>query len=195
MQVYVPTFGGRRVLVPVPWRSNWGPAGEIAVHSCSDAAGTMRVYASGTAVVEMRAMPIVVRLRCRPIHGVIRLVWPTRTREDDVMALRKMAGESFPRVAGSATLGDTSTWPCLIEYLTATSYPDGVARQVSSLIIVADTSGWRGCVSDKDNERTMWRSAATLEALLLELEQALAVDDPASWRAAGGGFRGRKKRS
>jgi hypothetical protein len=90
---------------------------------------------------------------------------------------------------------DVASWPVLWEYLTATSYPDGTPRETASIIIVADAGGWRGCLSDKDNGRTMWKTAASVEGLLLMLEEGAASDDPGAWRAAGGGFKNRRKRS
>ena len=109
------------------------------------------------------------------------------------MAVRKLNAAAQGPVACGPGLADANAWPCILEYLVTDKYPDGEKRETSALVIVADGSGWRGCVSDKDNNRTLWRTAATVEGLLLELETALAADDPAAWRQAGG-FKGRKRK-
>jgi hypothetical protein len=122
-----------------------------------------------------------------------RAVYPARLKE--VSMLRKVVSASQPAAAsGGPGVADAASWPCLLEYLTATVYPDGQARETSAVIIVCDAAGWRGCVSDKDNGRTLWRAATTLEGLLLSLEEALATDDPAAWRqAAGKALKGKKR--
>lgn len=110
------------------------------------------------------------------------------------MALRKITAAAAGPSAAGPGLEDRGQWPHLVEYLTETRYPDGSPREPSSLIIVADGTGWRGCVSDKDNSRTLWKSATTVEALLLTLEEALASDDPSVWRqSAAAKWKGKKK--
>ena len=74
----------------------------------------------------------------------------------------------------------TNIW----EHLSCTRYPDGTARQTSTIIIVAGDAGWRGCLSDKDNGRVMWKTGDTLESLLNAIETALNEDDPRDWRRA-----------
>lgn len=193
--VRISNQGDARLSVAVTWAPRWGPTGELPVHTNRYHDGTWDYFGSGSAVANVSAVPITLRVRAGVSSGYVRRFWPSGFGEGDAVALRKIVGQASSVASGATQLGDLSTWPMLIEYLTATQYPDGGTRQVSSLIIVADSSSWRGCVSDKDNDRTLWRSSATLEGLLLELEQALAADDPSSWRQAGGGFKGRKKRS
>lgn len=88
---------------------------------------------------------------------------------------------------------DVSSWPGLWEHLTATKYPDGSKRETSSIVVVAGEGGWRGCVSDRDNSRTMWKTADTLEGLLLALEQGVQEDDDRSWRRNVWGGKKQKK--
>jgi hypothetical protein len=195
MQVWIRSIGTPEVIAVVRWRPLWGVLGERPLHVNKHSDGTWSYYGSGRAVADVLGAPIKVMVPARPLNGYVCRCWPAGTGEGELMALRKIVGQTGGGAAPVGTLADVATWPCLVEYLTMTSYPDGAARQVASLIVVADSSSWRGCVSDKDNDRTLWRSSATLEGLLLELEQALAADDPASWRQAGGGFKGKRKRS
>lgn len=110
------------------------------------------------------------------------------------MALKKIAkGDGQSSNAGPGA-EDALSWPNLWEHLSMHVYPDGSPRQTSSVIIVADNSGWRGCLSDKDNDRTLWRTASTVEGLLLALEEAAASDDPSVWRQAGASkWKGKKR--
>lgn len=110
------------------------------------------------------------------------------------MALRKIVSQPGSAAVSGPGIEDRATWPTLVEYLTSTAYPDGQARQPSALVIVADANGWRGCLSDKDNLRSLWKTATTLEALLLLLEEAASSDDPTQWRqSAEGKFKGKKR--
>lgn len=154
---------------------------------------TVQFFGSGTVEVRMLEVSIILRLpwvrRC-VTQG--RMVDPKLSREG-LMALRKITPSERPIQAPGAGLADAAVFPHLVEYLTATTYPDGSARQASSVVIVADSGGWRGCVSDKDNERTLWRTSTTAEGLLLELEEALATDDPTAWRHQSKEWKKKKK--
>lgn len=195
MRVWVAVRGALEVARQIDWRPLWGALGEVPLLVNSYCEGEMTVYGSGRVVVSLWSVPIKVTVPCQCVRGVLRLSWPGSNRKGDVMALRRIQQQAASATAGESSLADRGQWPFLVEYLTTLVYDDGTARQPSSLVIVADASNWRGCVTDKDNDRTLWRTAASLEGLLLELEEALAKDDPSSWRQAGGGFRGRKKRS
>lgn len=185
---------GPAVLRLVDFKPWWSEQGERPVHEQAFTDGELRWYGSGTAVADMRGLPITIRMPFLIARG--RVVWgmSTAKREELVMALRKVQ----PSAAGGANAGpgvaDAASWPHLLEYLTETKYPDGSAREPSALIIVADGTGWRGCVSDKDNARTLWKTADSVEGLLLALEEALASDDPTVWRqSAAAKFKGKKR--
>lgn len=107
------------------------------------------------------------------------------SHEVAIMALRKIE-----RVAGGGDVGpsgaplDATTFPGLWEHLSCARYGDGQARELSSLVIVGGGSEWRGCLSDKDNERVCWKAGASLEELLLRLEEAAVTEEPRDWRKA-----------
>lgn len=184
--------GGR---VPVTWAPVWGPVGECPVHVQVFSEGQMLYFASGVVEVVLSVLPIIVRLACGVAGGRFRWHVAEALRRELVVALRKITQTPGSPAQSGPGASDAEQWPNLWEHLTATTYPDGSARQTSAVIIVADVSGWRGCVSDKDNGRTLWRTADSVEGLLLALEEALAADDPTAWRQAGGGFKNRRKRS
>lgn len=184
--------GGR---VPVTWAPSWSPQGERPVHEQVFTEGRMLYFASGLVEVVLSVLPIIVRLTCGVAGGRFRWHVAEALRRELVVALRKITQQPGSPAQSGPGASDAEQWPNLWEHLTATTYPDGSPRQTSAVIVVADASGWRGCVSDKDNGRTLWRTADSVEGLLLALEEALAADDPTAWRQAGGGFKNRRKRS
>jgi len=107
------------------------------------------------------------------------------TCEVVIMALRKIektAGGDLATPGGAPS--DHNLFPNLWEHLSCTRYPDGSARLPSTLVIVGGGSEWRGCISDKDNDRVCWKTAASVDELLLHLEEAAATEDPRDWRQA-----------
>lgn len=175
-------------------KPRWGPEGEqpVLVREFDD--GSLRWYGTGTAVADVAEVPITVRLPYLWVRG--KVVWgvPRTNREELTMALRKILKEAKGPEGAGPGAADKGTWPTLLEYLTETKYPDGSAREVSCLVITADATGWRGCVSDKDNSRTMWKTAETVEGLLLALELGLMADEPSDWRqSAAAKWKGKKR--
>lgn len=79
---------------------------------------------------------------------------------------------------------DSAKYPLLWEHLSEARWPDGTARETSTVIVVADNGGWRGCLSDKANGLVMWKTGASLQALLDALEGGLRSPDPREWRKA-----------
>lgn len=117
----------------------------------------------------------------------------TREERELVMALRKLErAVGSVRTAAGQPPDDAALYPTLWEYVSQTTYPGGEPRVTSSLVIVCEASSWKGCLSDKDNERTLWKTGATLEDLLASLEMAAASEDPREWRQASSP--GKKKR-
>jgi hypothetical protein len=80
----------------------------------------------------------------------------------------------------------TSSHPALVEYLTLASYPDGSERMVSTLLILAECGRIKVCLSDRDQSRSLWVTADTLEDALGQLEEDLQLGT-ADWRRSGGG--------
>lgn len=155
----------------------------------------MHLYGTGTAVIELVDLPIVVRfpITLKPQSWYWGVSAPRR--KELTMALRKILPQSGQKAASGPGIADGSDFPTLIEYLTQTVYPDGSKRETAALIIVADAGGWRGCLSDKDNQRSLWKAADSVLGLLMALEQAAAEDDPGAWRQQGGVSNKGKKRA
>lgn len=152
------------------------------------------VFGSGRAEVVLLGVPIIARLPVDVVDGCPRLALPAASKRADVVALRKIVTAAGSPSSGGPGVEDAKSWPTLVEYLTCTAYPDGQPRVPSALVIVADSSGWRGCLSDKDNQRSLWKVSPTLEGLLLALEEAAAGDDPGQWRqSAEGKWKGKKR--
>lgn len=155
--------------------------------------GNMALYGTGTAVIDLVDLPITVRfpivLRPSSWHWQV----TAGRRKELTMALKKVLRQAAEKTPGGPGVTDAGDFPTLIEYLTLTAYPDGTKRETAALIIVADAGGWRGCLSDKDNARSLWKASDSVLGLLMALEQAAAEDDPGAWRQQQGTSRkGRK---
>lgn len=191
-KVWLPSGKGGRVWMS--WVPKWSAEGEVPICTVEFAEADVRWFASGTVEVVMLELPIKVRmpvafLADRPIYGVSIVA-----RRELVMALKKITQGPGSPGSGGPGVADAKSWPTLVEYLTTTVYPDGQARVPSSMVILADANGWKGCLSDKDNGRSLWRTSETLEGLLLSLEEAAASDDPSHWRqSAEAKFKGKKR--
>jgi hypothetical protein len=72
-------------------------------------------------------------------------------------------------------------YPALIEYLTASSWPDGQPRETATLLIFCEQSSWKVCLHDRSNSLKTWMTADD-PATLLELLEAALATDKASWR-------------
>lgn len=181
-------------MVQVEWTPRWGPSGElpVSVHEYSE--GRIEVFATGAVQVVVTVLPIIVRIAVRVVGRRICLAVCDAVRREMVMALKKITQAPGSAPGASPGASDATQFPALWEHLTATQYPDGSPRETSSIIIVADHQGWRGCLSDKDNARTMWKTAPSVEELLLVLEEGAASDDPTAWRqSAAAKFKGKKR--
>lgn len=86
----------------------------------------------------------------------------------------------------SALTGVLSVTPAVVEYLTATAYPDGSQRERSTISLFLEDGVVKACLSDRDQARTLWRSGASVEDALMAVESAVA-DGTADWRKSGGG--------
>lgn len=191
--VYIPSPHGGVQLVR--WGATWGEWSEVPLFTRKFGEGELLVYGSGRAEVVLLGVPIIARLPVVARGKYLFLGLPAGSKRADLMALRKIVGAVGSSNGGGPGVADAKTWPTLVEYLTATVYPDGSVRVPSALVVVADSSGWRGCLSDKDNQRCLWKVADTLEGLLLALEEAAASDDPGAWRQSSEGKWKGKKRS
>lgn len=72
-------------------------------------------------------------------------------------------------------------YPVLWEYLTATAYPDGVAREPASLLIFWQEGMLKGMLRDKDAGLCLWGAAKGLFPLLEQLD-GMAGDPASEWR-------------
>lgn len=188
--------GGKppKVRTLVKWSAVYHGDAECPVHVADYPEGQIQWYGSGRYVVKLTELPIVVRMPILLVRGRIHHGVDILRRRELSMALRKITQQAGSATGGGPGCADMATWPGILEYLQTTAYPDGLAREPSCLIIVADGSGWRGCLSDKDNQRTLWKTAATIEDLLLMIETALQEDDPAAWRQSSAAkFKGKKR--
>lgn len=89
--------------------------------------------------------------------------------------------------SASSTSGGTVTdptfqkaHPTLFAFLTVTE-EDGKKRTPSSLVVFAEGSEFKACLTEKDANLKLWRSAETFQGLFKALETALASGQ-ADWR-------------
>jgi len=102
-------------------------------------------------------------------------------------------GTGKPKGVPKASLlgkGTETLW----EYLTASAYADGTKRERASMTLFWGDQGLTACLSDRDNQRTMFAQGDGLAELLEALEEAVASPD-AVWRHQRNitGHSGRKK--
>lgn len=170
------------VVRKVRWKPRYRHGVEQEVYTRIYPDGRWRWFGSGWAVADVRTLPITLRLPFRhtprgPVWGI-----GAEVCGEAAMALRKIIAGPALHDGGKEHIRDQDTYTQIVEYLTAAQYPDGTPREKSTLIIVADRDGWRGCLSDKDNQRSLWRAATTVAGLLEAIELALMEDDPHAWR-------------
>jgi len=154
-----------------------------------------RWYGSGRVVFDSLSMPMTIRLPWNPALGQ----WSYKTSvpgfREAFMALKKIDTAFDAKAARGTSVADSGVYPQILEYLSQTTYPDGSKRETSSLVVLCDGASWRVCLSDRDNQRVMWKTGATLVDALEAVELSLLGDDPSDWRRSADASGGRKKRS
>lgn len=96
----------------------------------------------------------------------------TEAKKDDGMYAAKDAGLAKDH-------------PAIVEYMTLRKHDDGTARIPSSLLFFCEDGQWKACLCDRDEEKTLWASAETLQELLEALEAILQGPSP-QWRTKKG---------
>lgn len=157
--------------------------------------GTVRWYGSGYTTFTASNNCIILRTRWHRVCGVVRWVASREVREAGIVALRKLNQDIDTRAARGVTVEETEAYPLMLEYLTHDKYDDGSSRETSVLIVVCDNAGWRICLTDKDNNRTLWKAGTSLPEALGSIELALMADDPTEWRKSAAAAGSKKKRS
>lgn len=71
--------------------------------------------------------------------------------------------------------------PGVWEYLTINRYDSGEPRLTSTLMVVVEDGKVKCCLNDREQSRSLWVAADSLEGALLVLE-SLLDDDRAIWR-------------
>lgn len=137
-------------------------------------------FGSGRVVGHVSALPIMLKLRWEVEDEHIFFAVPPGQWESLSMLLKKIVPQVTGPTTGEHRTGDAAVYPSILTYLTATAFPDGQARQTASLIILSEGNQWKGCLSDKENSRSLWKSGDTVADLLLAIEEGLILDD--GWR-------------
>jgi hypothetical protein len=106
----------------------------------------------------------------------------------DVMSFlsKRLPGGSPASVAGGSISGSLAGLPAVLEYLQSGMYPDGAPRLRSTLLVLVEDGSVKLCLSDRDQEQSLWRSGSSLEDALLALEATLSGEHQ-DWRRSGGG--------
>jgi len=103
-------------------------------------------------------------------------------REWQMGLISSALGPAASTAAGgkAADPGLEKKCPTLHAFMTLTE-EDGKPRSPSSLVIFTEDGQWKACLSEKDANLKLWRSADTMEKVFLALEKALASGQ-ADWR-------------
>jgi len=71
--------------------------------------------------------------------------------------------------------------PALSEYLTCPQYPDGTARQLSTMTIFREDGWWKCCLNEKDQGLVLFVAESKFETLFEALE-LLLQEEHVPWR-------------
>jgi len=80
-------------------------------------------------------------------------------------------GRARPAVA-AVDPGFQATWPAIWEYLTCLLIGDK-GREAATLIVCAEEGQVKLCLSDRETNRVLWRTAETFQGAMDALERAL----------------------
>jgi len=99
------------------------------------------------------------------------------------MGLRKpfVGGAVSPEALVPNDPGSKADFPSLFAYLSDDQWEDGSPRMRSTLIIFCEGDTFKACLTDKDNDLTLWAASRTLVDLFGSLEGRLG-DPEADWR-------------
>lgn len=121
----------------------------------------------------------------------------SHTKEAIVASFLRKATEDAEMVrldSDARDLAFRARYPALSEWLSAQQYPDGAARETSTLLVFIEGGTYKGCVNDRDNARGLWAACGSFEGLLETLEGHLQAGT-GEWRQSGPrqGTRGKRK--
>lgn len=83
--------------------------------------------------------------------------------------------------------------PAIWEYLTISTYDDGSDRVLSTLMVLVEDGQVKCCLNDRDECRSLWVAAGSLQGALRALEELLH-DGRALWREYRGYSPGKRKK-
>lgn len=152
-------------------------------------------FGSGLLQLEWNSYPVVFRV---PLdHRYRGDGWGVsyNIREEIVMAVRKIVPQTATTGTAPVSVAEANEYPNVLEYLLTAKYDDGSPRTTSVLICVCDGPQWRLCLTDKDNDRTLWKTGGSILEALTAIELSLMEDDPTQWRKSAGGDKKPRKRS
>jgi len=95
--------------------------------------------------------------------------------------LGELVGRREPPINDPET---AKRYPTLYEYLTVTKYNDGSPRVTATLLLFVDDGALKGCLNDRDNNRSAFISAPSLLSLLEQLDIGLR-EDALDWKRKG----------
>lgn len=110
------------------------------------------------------------------------------------MALRKPTPGQMLGIASVPFRDEefASRYPSIVEYLFTAKWTDGSVRVTSTISLFADNDCLKLVLNDRDNNRSVFINATTVEGALVALEEALA-NDTADWKSRSGGAAAQSK--
>jgi len=127
-------------------------------------------------------------------HFGYRPAKPYREEAVGSVLKRRIEGGVSPGEGGDIALCPVlGQVPGVREMLVETRFPDGSARQTSTLLLFVEAGVVKVCLNDRDQGMSAWASGSSVLDCLLALESGLQADT-LQWRASGprrGGKRGK----
>ena len=99
---------------------------------------------------------------------------------------REIAERDISKPCDLTTDATLSTFPIVCDYLTVDQYDDGKPRITATLLLFCEDGLLKGCLSDRDSDRVVFKQGDTLFDVLSSMERGLD-EDTIDWRRSNKG--------
>lgn len=100
--------------------------------------------------------------------------------------LRGAPGQVSPENANDPAFA--KRFPSMFELMTVALLPGGELRKPSSLLLFTEDGVWKGCLTERDLDVSLWCSSDSFQGVLEGIEERL-THSTVEWRKRGAGAR------